>query len=120
MFDRMVSQLWGSFRIGVINQVVRGANPHSRAVQQLCSRKFKTDEGKRMSVEPKKDMKKRIKRSPDDADAVVLLHALALKHGLSGAEPDNISPFAGQGQQRAPVSAPRYSGHSQRGAYGGR
>lgn len=84
MFDRMVSQLWSTVRVCVGNDVVRGLDERGLATKQLCGRKFSTDENKRFSVESKKDMKKRIKRSPDQGDAFALLMHLALKHGVSG------------------------------------
>lgn len=84
LFDRKVSELWYSYRISVINGVIRGLKHTSRAVKQLCQRKVIMDEKKRWSVEKKKDMKKRIRRSPDDGDARVLVHAMACKKGLSG------------------------------------
>jgi len=86
MFDRMVAQLWVSLRVSVLNKVVFGMAPRSKSVEQLCARRMGTDEKKRQTVEKKAEMKKRIRRSPDFADATVLLHHLALRHGLSGLE----------------------------------
>lgn len=84
MFHNMVAQLWISLRISCANDVIRGMGKHTAAVQQLCARKLGTDDRKKQTIEPKKEMKKRIRRSPDHADARVLLHHLALRHGLSG------------------------------------
>lgn len=86
MFDRMVAQLWVSLRVSVLNKVVFGMTPRSKSVEQLCARRMGTDEKKRQTVEKKSEMKKRLRRSPDFADATVLLHHLALRHGLSGLE----------------------------------
>lgn len=85
-FQNMVAQIWGTFRLCVINGVVRGLGEFSKAKQQICERKMGTDDRKRMTVEQKKEMKKRIRRSPDQGDACCLLTHLALRHGLSGAE----------------------------------
>lgn len=121
MFDRLVSQHWVSYRMSVGNNVIRGAEPNSRAVQQLCGRKFGTDERRRFSIEPKKEYKKRLKHSPDFADARVYLHVLALKHGLSGAQKPQVritpkgNPIEEQQERRGP-----YSGHSTRPLYAGR
>lgn len=46
-----------------------------------------TDEKKRMTIEKKSDMKLRIRRSPDHADAAVLLFWLATRNGLAGYAP---------------------------------
>lgn len=86
MFDRMVTQIWISFRVSVLNDVIRGMRDRAPATNQLCSRRMGTDEKKRQTIEPKKEMKKRLKRSPDEGDALCLLHFIALRNGLSGAE----------------------------------
>lgn len=126
VFDRKVSELWVSFRLSCLNGVVRGLGMHSNSKQQLCARKGTNDDRKRYTVEPKKEMKKRLKRSPDHADATVLLHTLALRHGISGADvikgakpvPRNpreaLAAAAGTGggryQQGHGVSGGRYGG----------
>lgn len=86
MFANKVSQLWSVVRVCVGNSVVRGLNERGKATEQLCQRKFFTDEKKRFQVEPKVKMKERIKRSPDQGDACALCLHIALKHGLSGTE----------------------------------
>lgn len=120
MFANKVSQLWAGFRVSVLNKVICGMREHSNATTQLCGRKMSSDDRKRMTVEKKADMKKRLRRSPDDADASVLCAHLALKHGLSGIvvpppPPRPVKdPFAPQ--YEAPK---RYAGHAT-GRYGGR
>jgi hypothetical protein len=125
IFDRRVSELWVSFRLSCLNGVIRGLGMHSNSKQQLCARKGTNDDRKRYTVEPKKEMKKRLKRSPDHADATVLLHTLALRHGISGAE---VSKGVGA-RPRSPREAleralgaggSAYSGHGGMGRYGGR
>lgn len=118
MFANKVSQLWMSLRVCVGNGVIRGLQERGKAVTQLCQRKFHTDEKKRFSVEPKREMKLRLKRSPDQGDAAALCCHMALKMGLSGAEtakpkiPDN--PFVQKQQTRS------YQSHGQqRSAYTG-
>jgi hypothetical protein len=94
MFQNMVAQLWGTFRLSVLNKAILGMDPHSQCTKQLCARKMGTDDKKRLTVEPKKEMKKRLRRSPDNADAGALLNHLALKHGLAGIEiPQKPKPF---------------------------
>lgn len=86
MFQNMVAQLWGSLRMCVLNRALLGMERHSQCVGQLCARKMGTDDKKRTTVEPKKEMKKRLKRSPDHGDACALVVFLALRHGLAGQE----------------------------------
>jgi hypothetical protein len=125
MFSNMVAQIWGAFRLSIINEVVRGLGEFSKAKQQLCERKMGTDEKKRMTIERKVDMKKRIRRSPDQADALCLLGYLALRHGLSGASMSNTSRPLARSPREALERAlgtgeSAYSGHGNMGRYGGR
>lgn len=124
VFERKVAELWVSLRMSCSNGVIRGIGEYSNSKSQLCARKGGNDEKKRFSVEPKKIMKKRLKRSPDHADATVLLHALALRHGLSGAEagggskPTPRSPR--EALERATGGGSKYGGHGESSRYAGR
>lgn len=120
MFANMVSQLWAGARVCVGNGVVRGMGEKGRAVRQLCQRKFATDAKRRFTVEPKKEMKKRIKRSPDDADAFVLLCHLALRHGLSGSDSKPQAPTWAKVLQKKQEGPARYAGHRTGSSYSGR
>lgn len=84
MFANMVCQLWAQVRLGILNRVIHGLSRDAYATRQLCARKMGTDEKKRMTIEPKKEMKKRIRRSPDQGDALAVLVHLALRNGLAG------------------------------------
>lgn len=124
-FANKVAQLWVVGRICCSNGVVRGMSEYGQAKTQLCARKGSNDEKKRFSVEPKKEMKKRLKRSPDHGDAWVLLVHLAEKHGLSGADvgagTSNARPRSPrEALERAGVGSARYSDHGGGGRYGGR
>lgn len=116
IFANRVCELWGQMRLCVLNQVVVGMKSNSNAVNQMCARKMGSDDKKRMTIEPKKEMKKRLRRSPDHADARALLVFLALQHGLSGmavvAQPPK--PLAERVER-----ASRYAEHGG-GRYGGR
>jgi len=112
-----VAELWGIMRTCVLNQVIVGMKSASNAVMQLCARKMGSDEKKRMTIEKKSEMKKRIRRSPDHADARALLCYLALQHGLSGQVVAKAEPKKAMEVEKARVS--RYSEHSV-GRYGGR
>lgn len=119
LFANKMSQIWGQFRLCVINKVVRGCDPLSLAVKQLVGRKAITDDKKRLLVEPKREYKKRLKRSPDQADARVLAIFSAIKNGLSGMAAGAGARLAVAREERA-AAAPRYSGHGGRSLYGGR
>jgi len=118
-FANKMSQIWGQFRLCVINKVVRGCDPLSAAVKQLVGRKFVTDDKKRFLVEPKKEYKKRLKRSPDQADARTLAMFSAIKNGLSGMESGAGAVLAEKRVERA-AALPRYGGHGSVAKYGGR
>jgi hypothetical protein len=118
-FANKMSQIWGQARLCVINKVVRGCDPLSQAVRQLVGRKFITDDKKRFLVEPKREYKKRLKRSPDQADARTLALFSAIKNGLSGMIAGPAAKAAEKREERA-AAAPRYSGHGSRQLYGGR
>jgi hypothetical protein len=120
MFANRVAELWGTLRVSVLNKVLCGLRENSNVTTQLCARKMGSDDRKRMTIQKKKDMKKRLRRSPDHADALALLHHLALKHGLSGmvVPPKKPKPLVDpMGVGMAP--AKRYVGHTT-GRYGGR
>ncbi len=119
MFNSKVCQLWAGLRVSVLNKVICGMKQNSNVVTQLCARKMGSDDKKRMTIEKKVDMKKRLRRSPDHADSLALLHHLALKHGLSGivVPPPKpkppVDPFAPK------VVKQKYVGHTT-GRYSGR
>jgi hypothetical protein len=114
IFDRKVSQLWMGYRFLIQDGLVRGLNVRSRAVNQLCARKVTQDEKKRWSVEKKKDMKKRIKRSPDDADAVCVLAYYARSLGLQKVRGATQKPKVGPKADPAKKPVRYTQGHSGR------
>lgn len=124
MFANMVAQLWGSGRVSVLNGNVCGLSAHGKCVSQLCSRKMMTDDKKRMAVEPKREMKKRLRRSPDQGDAWCLLIYLALRHSLAGmaapvAKPKPFNPEEILRKSVVGSSGGKYQ-VQQRQVYGGR
>jgi hypothetical protein len=119
-FANKMSQIWGQFRLCVINKTIRGCDQMSSAVKQLVGRKFITDDKKRFLVESKREYKKRLKRSPDQADARTLATFSAIKNGLSGVPVSPGAVAAARKEERA-AAVPRYSaGHGSRALYGGR
>lgn len=71
-----VSELWYSFRVLVQNGQVRELD--DLAAQEFCKR-FYDMRGNYIRVESKSEMKARTGKSPDDADAVVVLCAMFKK-----------------------------------------
>lgn len=119
MFDRRVTELWAGFRVCVQNGVIRGMQEQSKVVRELCGRRYDTDERKRWVIEKKSDYAKRLRHSPDFADAACLNVFLALKHGLSGMDLSPAAKAAVQREERL-AAVPKYSGHSQKRLYSGR
>lgn len=118
LFDRKVTQLWMSFRLAVQYGRIRGMNLESRAARQLRMRRVIQDEKKRMSIETKKLMKKRLKHSPDDADACVLCVSLALRMGLPSEPHDSRKDYTQKVQEERRIEpSPRYAGHSTTNRY---
>lgn len=73
-FDRRVSELWWVGREFMKYQQIKGIN--NDLARELKARKYTTikgSEGLKVSVEPKKDMKKRLGFSPDLADSWCVL-----------------------------------------------
>lgn len=76
VYDRKVSELWFSFRKWVMEERIGGVD--LQTLQEFCSRVF-DDTKRKISVEPKKEMKLRTGKSPDLADAAVVLLDLVRK-----------------------------------------
>jgi hypothetical protein len=68
-----VTQLWFQFRTLMMNGQIRGLDDET--AMEFCQRRFKFV-GRLTQVEPKSEMKERTRRSPDQADAVVVLSEL--------------------------------------------
>lgn len=86
VYDRRVSELYFLVRSFVEGSQLKGL--YEDAVQQLCSRLYSTEKSsRRMCIEKKDEFKARFGRSPDDAEAVIALCAVARQHG---AEPQGI------------------------------
>jgi hypothetical protein len=68
-----VTQLWFQFRTLLMNGQIRGLDDDTAI--EFCQRRWRMV-GRLMQAEPKSEMKERTRRSPDDADAVVVLSEL--------------------------------------------
>lgn len=94
LFDRFVSELWWAGRTwmeaGLVGNL--GAQPRTLR-EQLSARQYETVNDRRISVEPKREMKQRLGTSPDEADAFVLLVELLRRKGaVAGARPADDLP----------------------------
>lgn len=70
-FGNRVSELWWVGVEFLRSNQIRGISPD--LARELCARKYSTMSGGKLVVEPKKDMKARMGKSPDLADAACLL-----------------------------------------------
>lgn len=70
-FGNRVSELWWVGVEFLRSNQLRGISPD--LARELCARKYSTMSGGKLVVEPKKDMKARMGKSPDLADAALLL-----------------------------------------------
>ncbi len=73
-----VTELWFGFRQPLQSHQVRGLDQETAI--EFCQRRYEMRGNLRM-VEPKTEMKKRTKRSPDLADAAVVLAELFRQRG---------------------------------------
>ena len=81
-YDRRVTELWMSVRAAVLTSVLRSFPTESDTMDQFSKRRYAMKKGNKTSIETKGEMKLRLGRSPDDADAFVYLVEMARKHGL--------------------------------------
>lgn len=77
-----VTEYWFGVANAVIAGAIRGFNVTSGYAKDLFARPFLSVGRGVLQVQPKKDFKKKIKRSPDDGDAVSYLVAGAIMRGL--------------------------------------
>jgi hypothetical protein len=107
LFDRFVSELWWSGRAWMEEGLVGGLTEASNTLrEQLSARQYETVKDKKISIEPKTEMKSRLGYSPDEADAFVLLIELLRRKGaIAGKDP------AKGGQEENPMNklAKKYS-----------
>lgn len=80
-YSNKVSELWGSMKLAINARQLYGLD--STTIVELKSRLY-TMNGSKIAVEPKANMKKRIRKSPDNADALALL--VHVCRGIMGPE----------------------------------
>lgn len=81
-YDRAVTEYWFAVRTAVQLGRIKGFNPVSAYSRDLFERKYEFRPGGKVAVETKKDMKERIRRSPDGGDAFCYLMEIARRNGL--------------------------------------
>lgn len=91
-YDRRVSEYWMMIREGVMTRCIMGIHlvdgDDNELVDELCTRLYEI-KGKKFCIEPKEDMKVRIKKSPDRADAFAYMVEMARRNGLIFSSPDD-------------------------------
>jgi hypothetical protein len=80
-YKNKVSQYWLQIRDLIATRKGRGFNCSSFYAKDLFERRYTSDKGG-MLVEPKKDMKKRIRRSPDYGDSAAYACHMVMRSGL--------------------------------------
>ncbi len=94
-YDRLVTEYWFAVLSAISTRTIYGMDltAHAEMIEELCSRLF-YQKGSKVSIEPKKLMKERIKKSPDRADSFVYLVEMARRNGLEfiteGEESENL------------------------------
>jgi len=86
-----VTELWYDLREFLQGEQLKGLDPTT--IVELCSREWEY-RGKRIALKPKDEVKKLLGRSPDDADAVAVVGAVARAFG---AVPNT---YTGQGKPK--------------------
>lgn len=84
VFDRRITQLWFNVQAFVKGKQLGGLTEEDCA--QFCSRKYDYL-NKKYRLEKKEDLKPRLGRSPDEADAVATMIEVAIQHGLETVGP---------------------------------
>lgn len=79
VYDRKVTELWFSVREALEAGQIRGFTQSAKS--QGCCRLYEM-KGKRYSVEPKSDMKLRLRYSPDEFDAIAGIVHVAKQNGF--------------------------------------
>lgn len=89
-YKNRVSELWFMARVLIKTGLCRGFNINSKYADELFKRRYKAVGKGEAEIERKKDMKKRIGRSPDHADAFIYLCWMVCKSGLFDEEIQNV------------------------------
>lgn len=89
-YANRVTQYWMGVRDLIATGYVRGFNIHSNYARDLFERRF-VDDSRQFKVERKRDMKKRIMRSPDSGDSVSYCSYLVTTSGIISLDDDSVT-----------------------------
>lgn len=103
-FPRLRDQIWWEVgRMLCEEQAWDLSAIDDRTVSQLVAPTYRLDSSGRICVESKKDLKKRISRSPDDADALLLAFYRGQRRGLASTSDDAPPTTAPDGSPLKPL-----------------
>jgi hypothetical protein len=116
-FDRQVTEYWMMIREGVMTKCIMGIplveGEVCELVEELCARLYEI-KAKKFSIETKPDMKTRLKRSPDRADAFAYMVEMARRIGLAFLSPDDVERRDERKRQREEKkSSEAFSGYEE-------
>ena len=89
-YANKVTEMWFDARDLVRTGLFRGIDVNSQFVKQLCQRRYTSVRKNYYQIERKRDMKKRIGRSPDLADAFIYLCSMLIRSGLFDNELEKV------------------------------
>lgn len=101
VYDRRVSELWFRFATYVKSGQIRGMD--AETIIEFCMRTWEL-KGKKMAVQTKKEMKEAYGRSPDMADAAVVIIEVASRLGMF--------QVTGEAAKKAAEEAPEQEAYS--------
>lgn len=81
VYDRLVTEYWYSLSHAISLRCISNFSHSCETAIELCKRQH-TSTGRKLSIETKKEFKKRHRYSPDKADAIVYLLENARRNGL--------------------------------------
>ena len=87
VYDRKVTELWFQAREFLSSGQLKGIDPETQ--NEFCNREY-DDDGKKVKIETKKVMKERFLRSPDIADATVLVVEAARNMGIESSTDGHV------------------------------
>jgi hypothetical protein len=89
-YKNKVTELWFNARDLIRTGVFKGIDVNSQFVKQLCDRRYESRGKDVYQIEKKKDMKKRIGRSPDLADTFIYVCYMLIRSGLFDNEIEKV------------------------------
>lgn len=108
LFDRFVSELWWAGRSFMEEGMVGGLDERFKTMrEQLAAREYETVRDKKITIEPKTEMKARLGYSPDEGDVFCLLVELMRRKGAVAGRLTNH--VGGSPDRRQMERAIRYS-----------